>query len=155
MSTGPMPEQRASGYVSPRYDTEPDPTAWVGWVYFAAAMLVVGGIFHAIEGLVALFKDDIFAVGSNGLVVSVDYSAWGWAYMAIGVALILVGLALFAGQLWARIVSVILAALSAIGNFLFIPAYPVWCLVVIALDVMIIYALCAHGREVRSVNADY
>jgi hypothetical protein len=146
MSTGPMPEQRASAYSSPRYDTDPEPTAWVGWVYFAAAVLVVGGIFQAIEGLVALFKDDMYAVGSSGLVVSIDYTAWGWLHLALGAALIVVGTALFSGRLWARIVAIILAALSAIGNFLFIPAYPVWCLVIIALDVMVIYALCAHGR---------
>jgi hypothetical protein len=155
MSTGPMPEQRASGYVSPRFDPDPEPTAWVGWIYFAAAVLVVGGIFHVIQGLVALFKDDLYAVASSGLVISIDYTAWGWTYLAIGAALITVGMALFAGQLWARIVSIILAALSAISSFLFIPAYPVWGLVVIAMDVMVIYALCAHGREVRAVNAGY
>jgi hypothetical protein len=155
MSTGPMPEQRASAYTSSRYDTDPDPTAWVGWIYFAAAVLVVSGIFHAIEGLVALFKDDIYAVAPSGLVVSIDYSAWGWLYLAVGAALIVVGMALFSGQTWARVVAIILAALSAIANFLFIPAYPVWGLVVIALDVMVIYALCAHGREVKSVNDGY
>lgn len=137
-------------------DPEPEPTGWVGWVFFGGAMLLVTGIFQGINGLVALFKDDIYAVNSDGLVVTVDYSAWGWAHMALGAALILVALALMAGQTWARVIAVIIAGLSAVVNFAFIPAYPVWSITIIALDVLVIYALCAHGREVRTVvGSDY
>jgi hypothetical protein len=129
-----------------------EPTGWVGWVYFAGAMLMMVGLFEAIDGLVALFKDDLYLVRPNGLVVNVNYTAWGWIHLLLGIVLGLVGLAVVLGQTWARSAAIALAGLSAIVNFTFIPAYPVWSLLIIALDVIVIYALAAHGREVRSTD---
>jgi hypothetical protein len=130
----------------------PDVTGWVGWVFFAGLMLIMVGIFQAIDGLVALFKDDYYAVRPDGLVVNVDYTAWGWTHLIFGVLLVLVGLGLLMGQTWARVAGIILATLSAIANFAFIAAYPVWSIMIITIDVLVIYALAAHGKEVRAAR---
>jgi hypothetical protein len=130
----------------------PEVTGWVGWVFFAGLMLIMVGMFQAIDGLVALFKDGYYLVRPDGLVVNVDYTAWGWIHLILGVLFVLVGLGLMAGQTWARVAGIILATLSAIANFAFIAAYPVWSIVIITIDVLVIYALAAHGKEVRTAR---
>ena len=129
----------------------PEPTGWVGWIVFAAAMMVMLGIFHAIEGLVALFKDEYFVVGTNGLVVDVDYTVWGWTHLIGGIVVALAGMALFTGRTWARVVGVVVAMVSAVINIAFLAAYPVWSTIMIAIDVLVIYALTAHGAEMKSL----
>ena len=78
-----------------------------------------------------------------------DVAGWGWWNLLIGLGLIATGLALFAGQTWARVVAIILAALSAVVQLLLVPAQPWWSIIVIAIDVLVIYALTAHGKELR------
>lgn len=129
----------------------PEPTGWVGWIVFAAAMMIMLGIFHAIAGLVALFKDEYYLVGPEGLTIDVDYTAWGWAHLIGGVVIALAGMALFTGRTWARVVGVAVAMLSAIINIAFLAAYPVWSTIMIAIDVLVIYALTAHGAEMKSL----
>jgi hypothetical protein len=125
-------------------------TGWTGWIGFAGIMLILGGSFQAIAGLVAIFKDEAFLVGKSGLVVSIDYTAWGWIHLGIAALLLLAGASLLAGGMYGRIVGVLAAMLSAIANVVFIPAYPVWSVVVIAVDVFVIYAIVVHGRELKS-----
>ncbi|GGN77371.1 membrane protein [Actinoplanes lobatus] len=125
------------------------PTGWVGMVVFAGVMMLMLGSFQAIEGIVALFREDFFLTTSNGLVVPVNFSTYGWTHIVIGLIAVGTGLGLLAGQMWARVVGVIIAGLSALANLAFLPAYPVWCSIVIALDVLVIYALTVHGREVK------
>jgi hypothetical protein len=125
-------------------------TGWVGFVYFAAIMLVMLGGFGAMEGLVAIFKDDYYLVTRNGLMVSIDFTTWGWVHLAIGLVAIAAGIGVFLGQMWARVVGVIVAVFSAFVNLAFLSAQPVWATIVIALDVLTIYALTVHGREVAS-----
>ena len=127
----------------------PAPTAWVGWVFFAAAVMVLLGVFHIITGLVALLKDEYFSVRPSGLIVSVDYTTWGWTHLLMGVLLIIAGYALIAGQTWARILTVVLAMVSAVVNLGFLAAAPLWSTIVIALDIVVIYAVTVHGSEVR------
>jgi hypothetical protein len=122
-------------------------TGWVGWIFFAGIILIMVGSFQAIAGLVALFNDEYYLVGSSGLVVSVDYTAWGWVHLVLGVVAFCTGIGMMLGQRWARITGIILAVLSAIVNLAFVAAYPVWSILVIALDVIVIYALAVHGRE--------
>ena len=124
-----------------------EPTAWTGWVIFAAIMLVLVGSFQGIMGFVALFEDGYYLVRGTGLVVHVDYTTWGWIHLVLGLVAIAAGIGIIVGQTWARVVGVILAGLSAITNVAFIAAYPVWSILVIALDVIAIYALVVHGRE--------
>jgi hypothetical protein len=124
-------------------------TGWVGWVVFAGMMLVLLGAFHIMQGLVALLRDEVFLVSPTGLVVNVDYTTWGWVHVVGGALSILVGVCLLAGQLWARVVAVIVAMLSAVANMAFLPAYPVWSAILITLDVLIIWAVTVHGSEIK------
>src|SRR3954468_12618902 len=147
---------RATG-TDRRYDDEstPDPrlgdptSAWAGWVVFGGVMLILMGSFQIIEGLVALFDDGFYLVRSNGLVVDVNYNTWGWIHTIIGVVGVLAGLGLLVGNMAARIVGVVVALLSAIVNLAFISAYPVWSAIMITLDVVVIYAIIVHGRELK------
>jgi hypothetical protein len=127
-----------------------EPTAWSGWVVFAGVMLITLGAFHVIEGLVALSDPGFYLVRANGLVVNVDYNAWGWTHVVIGAVAVLTGLGLLAGNMAARIVGVVVAVLSAIVNLGFVSAYPVWSTIVIALDVIVIYAIIVHGGEMKN-----
>jgi hypothetical protein len=131
------------------YGNEPDPTGWTGWVVFASFMMFLVGSFQAIQGLVALFDDGFYAVRPSGLVVDVNYNAWGTAHLLLGVLLMLSGAGVLTGNIAARAVGVILAALSALANMAFISAYPIWSLLIITVDVLVIYALTVHGRELR------
>jgi hypothetical protein len=141
------------GATVPRQSTEAqsEVTGWVGWIIFAGTMMTLVGTFHVIQGLVALFDDTYYLVGQNGLVVQADYTAWGWAHLISGVVIFGAGLALFSGKMWARTLGVILASISMILNFAFIAAFPVWSLTIIALDVFVIYALTAHGGEMKQM----
>ncbi len=140
------------GSTVPRQSTEEsEVTGWVGWIIFAGTMMTLVGTFHVIQGLVALFDNTYYLVGQNGLLVEVNYTTWGWAHLLSGVVIFAAGLALFSGKMWARTVGVILASISAILNFAFIAAFPVWSLTIIALDVFVIYALTAHGGEMKKV----
>ena len=134
----------------PRQDVQPtDMTAWVGWIFFAGAMMVMLGSFHVIEGLVAVFKDEVFLVGKSGLVINVDYTTWGWVHIIGGLVIAGAGIALFTGRIWARTIGVIMAMVSAIVNITFLSAYPVWSAIMITLDILVIWALTVHGGELR------
>jgi hypothetical protein len=123
-------------------------SGWVGWIAFAGVIMVILGAFHAIQGVVALFNDSYFLVRPSGLVLSVDYTQWGWAHLIFGLVILVAGVCVFAGQMWARVVGTILAALSAIANVGFLAAYPVWSLMMIAFDVVVIMALTVHGSDI-------
>ena len=126
------------------------PTGWAGWVQFAGVILLVSGIFSAIQGLVALIGPNTYYAVVDGDLFLFDVTGWGWWNLVIGALLILSGIALFAGATWARVVAVILAILSAIVQLLLVPVQPWWSFIVIAIDVLIIYALIAHGHELRA-----
>jgi hypothetical protein len=126
-----------------------EPSGWAGWVVFAGAMLILVGIFQVIQGLVAVFDDGFYLVRPSGLVVDVNYTTWGWTHVLIGIVGVLAGLGLLAGNIVARVVGVIVAMVSAVVNMAFVAAYPVWSLMLIALDVIVIYAIVAHGRELK------
>jgi hypothetical protein len=144
MATGHA-ETRANTGLSSAVET----TAWVGWLFFAALMMITLGTFHAIAGFVALFKDDYFLVGPNELLVNVDYTGWGWTHIILGALAIVAGFGLMVGKMWARVFAILLAILSAVVNLAFISAYPIWSTLVIALDVIVIYAIAVHGSEAK------
>ena len=131
---------------------QPERTAWVGWIMFASVMLILVGTFQAIAGLVALFNDDYYLVTRNDLVISLDYTTWGWVHLLLGIVLVAAGLGLAVGQMWARVVGILVALLSAVVNIAFLAAYPVWSTIMIAIDVLVIWALTVHGKETK---ADY
>lgn len=125
-------------------------TGWVGWARFAGVIILVSGIFSGIQGLVALIGPNTYYVATEGSLYLFDVAGWGWWNLIIGILLILTALALFTGATWARVVAIILAVLSAVVQMMLIPAQPWWAIIVIGMDVLIIYALTAHGRELRS-----
>jgi hypothetical protein len=115
-------------------------------------MLIMLGFFQMIEGLVALFNDGFYLVRADGLVVNVDYNAWGWAHLIVGAIAVAVGFGLMVGNMFARVAGIAIAMLSAILNLVFLSAYPVWSAIVIAIDVIVIYAIVVHGRELKSTS---
>ncbi len=127
----------------------PEPSAWTGYITFAATLLLLVGGFQVIMGFTALFEDNYFLVGPNGLVVSANYTAWGWTHIGIGAVAIAAGAGLFTGAMWARVLGVVIAMVSAIVQMAFVAAFPFWSVTVIAIDVFAIYAIIAHGREMR------
>jgi hypothetical protein len=128
-----------------QYDSEPRVSAWaIGGITFAGTLLILIGVFQAIDGLVAIFNDEFFVVTKH-YTFDLDVTAWGWIHLLLGILLIFMGWGLWAGKTWAAIGGITLAMLSAIANFFFIPYYPVWSLIVIALDVWVIWALTRPG----------
>jgi hypothetical protein len=121
--------------------------AAVGFTIFAGVIMITMGILHALWGLAAIFKDEFFVATRNYL-YDVDVTAWGWTHLILGVIVVLAGFGVFSGAVWARTVGVILAVLSAIANFVTIPYFPVWSLVIIALDIFVIWALTVRGRDI-------
>jgi hypothetical protein len=119
----------------------------VGFTFFAAIMMITIGAFHTIAGLAGIIENEFYAATPN-YILEFDVSAWGWIHLIVGVIVVLAGFALFTGAVWARTIGVILAVLSAIANFAFIPYYPLWSIVMIAVNVTVIWALTAHGRDV-------
>jgi len=129
----------------------------VGGLTFAATMLVLIGIFQVIAGLVAIFNDDFYVLTQN-YTFDLDVSGWGWIHLIIGIAVILTGYFLYAGATWAGVTAIVLAVLSAVSNFFFIPYYPVWSILIIAIDVTVMWAIIVHGgalKQPRQAEMDY
>ena len=125
-----------------------DYSSWaVGWSGFAGVMLILIGVMDAIQGLVAIFNDEFYVVGREWA-FEFDITAWGWIHLIGGVILILAGVGIFSGNVLARTVGVILAGFGAIYNFAWLPYYPVWSIVIIAICIAVIWALTAHGRDI-------
>ena len=125
----------------------PPSTAAIGLTVFAGAMMIMVGVFQAIQGVVALFNDEFFVVGQKWT-FSFDITAWGWIHLLVGVLLVTAGFFLFQGAVWARALGVVVVSISAVLNFMWLPYYPLWSMLVIALDVFVIWALTAHGRDI-------
>jgi hypothetical protein len=125
--------------------------AAVGWALFAAIMLMIAGFFQIIAGIAAIAEDDFF-VTTQKWVFEFDVTTWGWIHVVLGILLLCVGAGILTGNVLARTVAVIIAGVSAVANFAYMPYYPVWAIIVIAIDVAIIWALTAHGRDVELVQ---
>lgn len=124
------------------------PTAWAGWVQFGAVILFVSGVFSAIQGMIALIGPNTYYSVVDGDLFLFDLTGWGWWNLVFAVLLVFTAVALLNGSAWARMVAVILAVFSTIGQMLLVPVQPWWSFIVIAIDVLIIYAIVAHGDEV-------
>jgi uncharacterized membrane protein len=134
--------------TQPPYESGAEPDEVSGWavggVVFAATVLMLIGVFQSVAGLVAIFDDDFYLVTRN-YTFDLDTTAWGWLHLLIGILLVIVAYGLFARSAWAGVSAIILAALSAVANFFFIPYYPFWSILVIALDIWVIWALTRPG----------
>ena len=127
-----------------------EPSGWaVGFTAFAGVMMIMIGVFQAATGLVAVLNQDFYAVTEN-YVFAFDIGTWGWIHLIFGIVLFLAGFGVMSGQTWARAVGVILAVLSAIEAFLFIPYQPFWSIIIIALCVMVIWALTTQATAVAA-----
>lgn len=125
-------------------------SAWaIGFTAFAAVLMITVGGLHAIIGLAAIFEDEFYVL-TRDYVFKFDVTAWGWVHLIAGLVVAAAGFGLFSGAVWARVIGVIVAALSIIANFAFLPWYPVGSTVIIALDIGVIWALTAHGRDIAA-----
>lgn len=120
-----------------------------GWLVFAAVLMIFGGIMTLLGGISAIAEDEVFFRTQN-YVYELDLTGWGWIHLILGILITLAGFALFTkGATWARVIGVALAGLSMIANFMWLPYTPGWALLIIALDVIVIWALCVAPRPVR------
>jgi hypothetical protein len=127
-------------------------SAWAaGWISFAGFMMIMLGSFHAIAGLVGIINDT-FYVPTQKYILQFDRTTWGWIHLLVGIIVVLAGFGVFTGALWARIVGVILAVVSAIAAFAWLPYYPIWGIAIIVVAIAVIWALTMHGREVERLQ---
>ena len=129
--------------------TEVQHPAAVGWALFAAAVMFVVGVFDVIQGFVALFKDEVYLVGQNGLIITADYTAWGWALIVWGAVLIVAALSLLTAGGFGRWFSIVVVAINMIAQFAFFPAYPLWGIAAIGLSLAVLWALTLGWSSVR------
>ncbi len=121
-----------------------------GTTILAAALMLFGGVMAIFEGIAAIAKDDLF-LATRHYVFEFSLAGWGWVHLILGIVLVFAGCAVISGALWARLFGVAIASLGAIANFLWIPYYPLWALVLVAVNIFIVWALCmgmhreAHG----------
>ena len=130
-----------------RADRETSGTA-VGFILFAAIMMIMVGVFQALQGIIAIFENE-FYVATRNYLFQFDATTWGWIHLLVGLLVAFAGWGLLSGRTWARTVAIILAVLSAITNFLFVPYYPFWALLLVTLDIFVIWAVAAHGGDLR------
>jgi hypothetical protein len=131
--------------MSERTPTGPPVSGWaIGGIAFAATVLTIIGVFQIISGLVAIFDDNFYVVTAN-YTFDLDTTVWGWIHLLLGILLVVTGFGLFSRSAWAGVTAIVLASLSAILNFFFIPYYPFWSILVIALDIWVIWALTRPG----------
>jgi hypothetical protein len=124
-----------------------------GAIFSAGVLLLLAGLWQAVLGLVALFKDtDTVLVVGQKWIFQFDVTTWGWIHLLIGAALFVVGIFVLRGALWAGIVGIGIAGLSAFANFLWLPYYPVWAVLIITLDVIIIWALAVHRESIHILD---
>ncbi len=143
MSEQAAPQYRSAGRAE-------EASGWaVGFILFAGIMMIMSGFFQALAGLVALFENE-FYVATRNYLFQFDATSWGWIHLLVGLIVAFAGFAVMAGRTWGRVVGITLAVVSAVVNFAFIPYYPFWALTVIALDIFVIWALAAHGRDVAA-----
>ena len=144
-----MADQAASRYSSERSEGSHAASGWaVGFIVFAAVLMMMAGTFQFFAGIVAIASNDVYVTTRN-YVFQFDATTWGWIHLLLGILVGFAGWALLAGRTWGRVVAITLAALSALANFLFIPYYPFWALTIITLDIFVIWAVTAHGRELQ------
>ena len=140
--------QHAAAESSPQPPTHrARPAGWaVGLSLFAGMLMIISGVFNAMEGVVALVRNEVYLATPQYL-FAFDLTAWGWIHIIVGIIVAVAGVGVITGQLWGRIVGITIALVSTLANFAFIPYYPVWSLLIIALDVFVIWALCIYNRD--------
>ena len=126
-------------------------SGWVGWVVFAAVILMIHGTFTAIQGLSAIFRDEGYWVtNGGGAVLTFDITSWGWIHLILGILGVIVGYLLLQGSTFARVIGIALVSLNLIAQFAYLPLYPFWGMIGIAVGFFVLYALIVHGGELKA-----
>jgi hypothetical protein len=140
-ATGPTPSggpPRPSGGPGSR-------SAWAaGGALFAGMMLIIGGVLAILEGIVGIAQDAVYVTTRGDYTYKFDVRAWGWIHLVLGVVAVLIGYGLLSAAAWARYAGMLIAGLSLVANFMFLPYQPVWSIVMIAIDIFVIWALATH-----------
>ena len=124
----------------------PTERAWAtGLLVFASAMMLVSGIFQALQGLVAIANSEFYVVGRK-YTFEFDVTGWGWIHLLVGIGVAVVGACLYMGATWARWATIVLVGLSMVTNFMWLPYYPIWGLIILALDVLVGWAVASLGE---------
>ena len=126
--------------------------AWSGWISFAAIVIIIVGVMDVLQGFMAIIKDEYIVDTPKGLAI-LDVTAWGWATLIWGALLILAGSGLLGGAGWARWLAIIGVAVNAVQQMAFLAnypqAYPLWNLLIVALNIVVLYALTARWQGYR------
>ncbi|MER7850333.1 hypothetical protein ABTZ03_41115 [Kitasatospora sp. NPDC096077] len=120
-----------------------------GWTVFAAIMLIAGGTMAIFQGIAGITEDSLIVV-TRRYVYSMNTTGWGWIHLILGIVIVVTGVVLFGGAVWARVVGVVLAVLGMIADFLWLPYYPLWAVVLITIDAFVIWALCVGTTREES-----
>lgn len=128
--------------------TTPQRTGWVGWIYFAGIIMILSGILNIIYAISAIAFPNWTVFTPAGLLL-LNLNGWGWLHLIIGIVVVISGSLVFSGNLFGRTIAVIMAGVSLIANFAWLPLYPFWSLVIITLDVLVIWAMIGHGDELE------
>lgn len=132
-----------SSSSSPEYEPSTKRLVARGTAVFAGVMLITVAVFQILEGIAAIAKDSFFVTGLN-YTFEFDVTAWGWIHLIIGIVAVAAGLGIVAGQAWGMLVGIIIATIGAVSSFVFMPYYPFWSIVVIAFNVLVIWALATE-----------
>jgi len=124
------------------------PSAWVGWIVFAVVLMCLSGAFNIVTGLIAVFSDTVY-VDTPGSSIVLDVTAWGWVQVLWGLIIIVTGLSLARGHAWGRIIGVLVVGFNTLTQLLEMPAYPLYSLLIITVDLLILWAIVVHGDELR------
>jgi hypothetical protein len=142
----------SSSYASERpagAGTAPPMTSWIGVLSFAGIVLLVLGGFQIVEGLTTLIRGEAYLLTADGL-VEFDYQTWGWTHLVIGLITVATGFGVFLGQMWARVAGILIVAALTVFHFVFLASAPLFSSILIAIGIVVIYALAVHGRDVRA-----
>jgi hypothetical protein len=123
----------------------------VGWISFAGILLIIGGSFAMLAGLAGIINPDTFVVTKDNL-LKVSTTTWGWWHLIVGAIVFFSGFGVFMGNVLARTIGVIAAIVSMISAFVYMPIYPVWGILIVAMDFAIIWALTVHGRDIQKAE---
>jgi hypothetical protein len=138
------------GATVPRQSMEEsEVTGWVGWIVFAGTMMAILGVLHMFEGFIALIRHTQIVFPTSGLAVQVSYTQWGWVQILAGAVVFATGLSLFTGRTWARALGVLVLVVSVLVNFAWANIFPFWSLTLLTIDFLCIYAIIAHGGEMK------
>ena len=131
-------------------------SSWSGWIVFAGFVLVLVGAMDALQGIVAILKDEYVVATAKGLAI-VDVTTWGWLTLIWGALLVLTGIGLLGGAGWARWLAIIGVGVNAIGQIGFMAnypqAYPLWNILIVTLNILVLYALTVRWQGFRESRA--